>query len=729
MGRKESAVAKFQSDSRSTITAHLRTYRRQYVTGVTVAKYFLTAAAVILGFIGFGGLVWPHTTHDFGNALQTWLDAWYNTAGLLTLHLPRKFEQPDVPWELQVARFLLPALGLWLSLQVYLRLTRQKLNVLTLFRLSDHVIIVGPGNRAVTIARLCKDADRGRSVVYVTNTENDATLADLDALGIIILHSPPLLIDTYVRANLKRAESIVVAGDRSIDNVRACEMIRSFALDQRPAELPALSLVVAIDSPEMAAVLDASFHEARDRRIDYRLLDPLDNIARGVTRRLLPLLGSPPAPPAIVMIGWSGAAPAIYRRLLRNGPPGFQLILADRNAELMKSELFASAPGLSGLSGLLFITCDTGPSLLGNAALTDALRTLPVAAIIVSGDSDDSNFRAAIQLRRFARVQRLWTPPLYVQQQGSEVALDPLKKLIAAEMLDVSRIYAFGSLDEQFAPDSVLHRFDEPMARAVHEAYLREMRSQDPNAKPTANTAPWEELMETFRAASRAQAEHIDVKLANVECCRVPMEGSADFAFSAEEVEQLARLEHWRWCVDRWLNGWTFGSQKKVELLQHDQLKPYEDLSVGQKDLDREPIRNLPKLLALSHSAIRREQHVQFEAARISGENAAVTLAAEAEACTRAGTVPIIDINLTQPADLRLARELQQRGCAVRLILDHPFSVLAQLFARENLADLVDALDAARDVIPSPGFAQFAQTETAIEPGSTDPVAGIANAA
>jgi hypothetical protein len=296
-------------------------------------------------------------------------------------------------------------------------------------------------------------------------------------------------------------------------------------------------------------------------------------------------------------------------------------------------------------------------------------------------------------------------------------------------MLDVSRIYAFGSLDEQFAPDSVLHRFDEPMARAVHEAYLREMRSQDPNAKPTANTAPWEELMETFRAASRAQAEHIDVKLANVECCRVPMEGSADFAFSAEEVEQLARLEHWRWCVDRWLNGWTFGSQKKVELLQHDQLKPYEDLSVGQKDLDREPIRNLPKLLALSHSAIRREQHVHVEPTRVSGENAAETLATEADACTRAGTVPIIDVNLTQPGDLRLARELQQRGYAVRLILDHPFSVLAQLFARENLADLVDALDAAREVIPSPGFAHFAQTETAIEPVSADPVAGIANAA
>jgi hypothetical protein len=730
MGRKESAVAKFDSDRLSTITAHLRMYRRQYLTGVTVAKYVLTAAAVILGFIGFGGLVWPHTAGDFRNALQTWLDAWYNTAGLLTLHLPRKFEQPDVPWELQVARFLLPALGLWLSLQVYLRLTRQKFHILTLFRLSGHTIVVGPGARAIAIARLCKADDPKRSFVYITDTEDDAALAALDELGVIILHAPPLLLDTYLRANLKRAESIVVAGNKSIDNIRACELIRSFALDQRPADLPSLSLVVAIDSPEMAAVLDASFHEARDRRIDYRLLDPLDNVAREVSRQILPLLGAPSGPPAVVMIGWSGAAPSIYRRLLRNGPPGFQLVLADANAERTKSELFASAPGLSGLSGLRFITCDSGPSLLGNAALTDTLRTLPVAAIIVSGDSDDSNFRAAIQLRRFARVQRLWTPPLYVQQQGSEIALDPLKKLIAAEMLDVSRIYAFGSIDEQFAPNSVLNRFDEPMARAVHEAYLQEMRSQNPDAKATPNTAPWEELMETFRAASRAQAEHIDVKLANVHCCRVFVGGGADFTFSDDEVERLARLEHWRWCVDRWLNGWTFGTKKNVELLQHDQLKPYEELSVGQKDLDRQPIRNLPKLLALSNSAIRREQHVRFEPARVSADDALETLVTEADACTRAGTVPIVDVNLARPGDLKLTRELQQRGLAVRLILDHPFSVLAERLARENLADLVDALDAAREVIASSDFAQLElSAETAQEPTSTGPAAGIANAA
>jgi hypothetical protein len=236
------------------------------------------------------------------------------------------------------------------------------------------------------------------------------------------------------------------------------------------------------------------------------------------------------------------------------------------------------------------------------------------------------------------------------------------------------------------------------MARAVHEQYLQEMRLQAPHAKPTPSTAPWEELMETFRAASRAQAEHIDVKLANIQCCRVAMEGGADFAFSDEEIERLARLEHRRWCVNRWLDGWTYGPQKKVELLQHDQLKPYEDLIESQKNLDREPVRNLPRLLALSNAAIQRERHIVVDRTRGSELIAAEALSLEAEACKRVGTIPVIDIKLANPGDLALARTLQQRDLAVRLLLGQPVAVLAQSFPRENLADLVDALDAARDV-------------------------------
>ncbi len=244
------------------------------------------------------------------------------------------------------------------------------------------------------------------------------------------------------------------------------------------------------------------------------------------------------------------------------------------------------------------------------------------------------------------------------------------------------------------------------------------MRLQAPDAKPAPGTAPWEELMETFRAASRAQAEHIDVKLANAQCCRVAAEGGADFTFSDEEVERLARLEHWRWCMDRWLDGWTYGPQKKVELLKHDQLKPYEELNENQKNLDRQPIRNLPKLLALSNFAVRRERHISAGRALVSAHNVADAIFVEAQTCKQTGTIPVIDLELAQPGDLSLARTLQRQGLAVRMLLARPFGVLAQLFPRENLPDLVDALDTARDVVPAPDFASV--EESAAKPAQAN---------
>jgi hypothetical protein len=66
--------------------------------------------------------------------------------------------------------------------------------------------------------------------------------------------------------------------------------------------------------------------------------------------------------------------------------------------------------------------------------------------------------------------------------------------------------------------------------------------------------------------------------------------------------------------------------------------------------------------------------------------------------------IPIIDVKFETLADLMLARALQRRGLAVRVVLAHPSGVFAQSLPRNNLADSVDALDAATDVVRAPEF-------------------------
>ena len=678
-----------RSDQLDIALAQIRATRRKYADRNRLLQWVLCGAAMGLGFVGFDGLaaLWPPDIHGL-------LDAWYKTLGLLTIHLPRDVDDQTWPWEIQIARFLVPGMAIWISLLAYLRLTQRRLRFLRLFRSRDHVIIVGPGQRAHLIARQCRAHEPGTRMIYLTENEDNVATEDIYSLGIVVVRGEATSAESYTRVGLKHARAVVVAGDKAMENIRACAVIRGATLERRAADKAPLSVIVAADSPEMAALLDSSFHEIRDRRIEYRLLDPVDNVAQSLVSRVLRLLGSPDQAPAVLIIGWSALAAAIHRRLLRNGPPGFQLIVADRAAELAKASLLATAPGLADVAGLRFVTTDGGDPL-ANAAITELLAATPLAAVIICGDGDEANFRAAVQLRRFARTRRLWTPPIFVRIQGSDLALDALRSIVAAEIIDVSRIYPFGALAEQYAAEAVLYDRDEALAKAVHQAYVAT------NPKPGPNTVPWEELLETFRLANRLQAEHIDVKLAAARCRRLPAKAqpSSAFAFSAEEVEALARLEHWRWCVDRWCDGWVYAPERDDAARHHNLLLPYDALTEAIKDYDREAVRNVPRLVGLAHGEVRREHIVAAPGGEQPPAEAAETIIAEAKRVDEGGDCAIVAITMARASDLDLCRRLQKRAIRVRLTLAEPFATLA---GRLPPAELIAALDAADAVVAPP---------------------------
>lgn len=678
-----------RSDQLDIALAQIRATRRKYADRNRLIQWVLSGTAMALGFVGFGGLttLWPPDIHSF-------LDSWYRTLGLLTIHLPRDFDDQTLPWEIQIARFLVPGMAIWISLVAYLRITRRRLRFLRLLRFREHVVIVGPGPRAHLVARQCRAHEPGTRLIYVTESEDNAAIEDLYSLGVIVVRGEAISAETYTRVGLKHARAVVVAGDKSMENIRACAVLRGVALEQRAADQPPLLTVVAADNPEMVALLDSSFHEIRDRRMEYRLLDPVDNIAQGLATRVLRQLGSPDQAPAILILGWNALAAAIHRRLLRNGPPGFQLIVADRAAELAKAALVATAPGLADMAGLRFATTDGGDPL-ANTAITELLATLPLTAVIVCGDSDEANFRAAVQLRRFARTRRLWTPPVFVRIQGSDLALDALRNIVAAEIIDVSRIHPFGGLAEQYAAEAVLYDRDEALAKAIHQAYVAK------NPKPGPNTVPWEELLETFRLASRLQAEHIDVKLAAARCRRLPAKApqSSAFAFSPDEVEVLARLEHWRWCVDRWCDGWIFAPERDDAVRHHNLLLSYDSLTEEIKEYDREAARNLPYLVGLAHGQVKREHLLAASDSEQPPADAAETIIAEAKRVDEAGECATVAITVARASDLDLCRRLQKRGIRVRLTMAEPFATLA---GRLSPAELIAALDAADEVVAPP---------------------------
>src|SRR5665213_1599931 len=175
-------MANPRSDHMALALAHIRATERRYVRQRAAIRWALTAIAFLFGFTGFGGWVFPDSMH----AVQQIADAFYASLGLLTLRLPHDFEKPELTWTIQVARFLLPAMAIWISIEAYLRLARQRLRFVWLFRLSGHVIVIGPGVRAHTIAQHCRAHEPDGRLVYITTGEDNATLSDLHSLGIVI---------------------------------------------------------------------------------------------------------------------------------------------------------------------------------------------------------------------------------------------------------------------------------------------------------------------------------------------------------------------------------------------------------------------------------------------------------------------------------------------------------------------------------------------------------------
>ena len=100
---------------------------------------------------------------------------------------------------------------------------------------------------------------------------------------------------------------------------------------------------------------------------------------------------------------------------------------------------------------------------------------------------------------------------------------------------------------------------------------------------------------------NRQQADHISTKLRalNMEMASHPTpQPKWPREPTNEEVEALAKAEHDRWAACKRLAGWKSGKERNDTLQIHPDLVPWSELSETIRDYDRDPIRNLPKLLS-----------------------------------------------------------------------------------------------------------------------------------
>jgi hypothetical protein len=67
--------------------------------------------------------------------------------------------------------------------------------------------------------------------------------------------------------------------------------------------------------------------------------------------------------------------------------------------------------------------------------------------------------------------------------------------------------------------------------------------------------------------------------------------------FTEDESEVMAEMEHGRWNVERFPDGWTWGEKRDVTQKTSPYLVPWSELPNEVKEWDRETVRKIPEFL------------------------------------------------------------------------------------------------------------------------------------
>jgi hypothetical protein len=144
----------------------------------------------------------------------------------------------------------------------------------------------------------------------------------------------------------------------------------------------------------------------------------------------------------------------------------------------------------------------------------------------------------------------------------------------------------------------------EKLARAIHELYNEKQQQRYPD-KPLRYT-DFDRLTDSLKYSNLRQAMDIPEKLFQMGYAMCPASKAAEpvVKFPKEYVEYLAEKEHEAWVAERKATGWISGEVVDAEKKTTPYLIAYKKLPEEIKQLDRDPVENIPALLSIIGFAV-----------------------------------------------------------------------------------------------------------------------------
>ncbi|MGB7962031.1 MAG: RyR domain-containing protein [Propionicimonas sp.] len=216
---------------------------------------------------------------------------------------------------------------------------------------------------------------------------------------------------------------------------------------------------------------------------------------------------------------------------------------------------------------------------------------------------DDGVLRAMLRVPSYRHGARSMEAIIDMSQLADQTSWQP-DALPAADQLE---LHVDADTFLRLATrDVILNAAREVLGQAIHARYLADQQGIKPPDDPSMQ--PWDSLDKGLRESNRQQADHIATKLRAVDYGILPIHDRAPqpVAFTDDEVEIMAAMEHDRWMTERRLAGWVYAKDRDIDRKRSPCLVPYADLPENLKKWDRQSVRAIPDILAVANHEVHR---------------------------------------------------------------------------------------------------------------------------
>lgn len=559
-----------------------------------------TIAILSIGMVAF---------HQYGI-----IGAFYQTLQLFTFSTA--VTKPSVP--LECARWLaalITIVSMWAVLGGIWRVYMMEFQNFLIGFGRNHVVICGAGWRGMPLVRDFRfppaadngaaSKGRGERVVVIEKDPDAPGLRVCQRLGVLYIVGDASDPRTLRAARVQKARLLVAVCGKDGTNleiaIRARQLIES---DRQAGE--ALQCYLHLADPDLNLI-------ARRKKLVAPVpglmsistvgIDLCENSARWLFQHYpldwRPIPAGSGIQAVLVIVGLGELGECVLLEAVRIGyfasERRLRVIVVDPDAERREAELLSRYPQIRQVCDLGFVKLAAGDPAVVALVKEAAEEAGTLLTCAICGKSDTGNLALALKLGDVLE-DSLGMIRLGLESRSGLALL--LSEGRQSELFG-NQIRPFGMLEDVCNREALEKPVLDALARSLHEAYVREQGAKGGSAAKSAE-ASWEDLPEDLRNSNRHAADHFAVKLRAVGCAMVRHPAAAEPAvFSAEEIEILSRMEHFRFCAERFLAGWRYDPKPKDSVRKtNPTLAPWEALPEGEREKDREQVRAMPKVLA-----------------------------------------------------------------------------------------------------------------------------------